>query len=503
MSDDDLGGYDTPSVRQAKIRVSRSQGRLAFAGMSDDDLGGYDTHPVRQAKIRVSRSQGNQVAGPSKPSSRSRQKLVEPHHEVIDVNNAQNENELGLTTLIPTVRVIHIGRNIKPKSAQAKGKTRAQAPNSNGNMGELGDDELQVAEESDYEMGAELNVGTSRSTMVAGEVIERKQYNELEKRLKREIKGREEMEQRCEDLTKQLEKIMRVRETEAEALMLAQKEQFEAEIAGNIKFSKFRAVSLMVILTLERVDKEFTTDLAKVEPLTRSGKTSVLHLLTREATDVENQKIENEVLAWRQQFEEAQEIIKERDQLIKEKKEVLFELKIEKKNFLAYKAKTQHGSVHPQGDVFGSDKPQNLQLMRLYEDSTNLLIMGLKPNAHSTSISMTGPRLVYLLAFLATMRKDIVGLKFMLICRWERTDLEDDTPVKSKNNLHEMMYYEPLELDKEFEEFIERLQHMGTAFSFTRDQLALFLRTLYSTVDEALYAGLAVPEEEVNVEIIE
>ncbi|KAJ3866238.1 hypothetical protein EV359DRAFT_62514 [Lentinula novae-zelandiae] len=442
--------------------------------MSDDDLGGYDTPPVRQAKTRVSRSQGNQVAGPSKPSSRSRQKLVEPHHEVIDVDNAQNEDELGSTTLIPTARGIHIGRNntkVKPKSARATGKARAQALNSNGNMGEPGDDELQVVEESDYEMGAELNVGTSRSTMVAGEVVERKQYNELEKRLKREIKGREEMEQHCEDLTKQLEKIMRVRETEAEALMLAQKEQFEAEIAA-----------------LERVNKELTTNLAKVEPLMRSGRTSVLHLLTREAADEENRKIENEVLAWRQQFEEAQEIIKERDQLIKEKKEVVFELEVEKKNFLAYKAKTQHGSVRPQGDVLGSDKPQNLQLVRLYEDSTNLLIVGLKPQ-RSQHLNFDD--------WTATC------LNFMLICRWERTDLEDDTPVKSKNQLHEMMYYEPLELDKESEEFIERLQHMGTAFSFTRDQLALFLRTLYNTLDEALHAGLEVPEEEVDVEIIE
>ncbi|KAH7873628.1 uncharacterized protein C8R40DRAFT_1112879 [Lentinula edodes] len=461
--------------------------------MSDDDLGGYGTPPVRQAKTRVSRSQGNQVAGPSKPSSRSRQKLVElHHHEVIDVDNGQNEDELGSTTSIPTARGIHVGRNntkVKPKSARAKGKARAQPLNSNGNMGGPGDDELQVVEESDYEMGGELNVGTSRSTMVVGEAVERKQYNELEKRLKREIKGREEMEQRCEDLTKQLEKIMRVRETEAEALMLAQKEQFEAEIAA-----------------LERVNKELTTNLAKVEPLMRSGKTSVLHLLTREAADEENRKIENEVLAWRQQFEEAQEIIKEKDQLIKEsaqrEKEVVFELEVEKKNFLAYKAKTQHGSVRPQGDVLGSDKPQNLQLVRLYEDSTNLLIVGLKPQ-RSQYLNFDDWTATCVFTYVSSHDAKRHSLNFMLICRWERIDLEDDTPVKSKNQLHEMMYYEPLELDKESEEFIERLQHMGTAFSFTRDQLALFLRTLYNTLDEALHAGPEVPEEEVDVEIIE
>ncbi|KAJ3854624.1 hypothetical protein EV368DRAFT_80428 [Lentinula lateritia] len=457
--------------------------------MSDDDLGGYGTPPVPQAKSRVSRSQGNQVAGPSKPSSRSRQKVVELHHEVIDVDNDQDE-ELGLTTSLPIARGLHVGRSntkVQLKSTRARGKARAQPLNLNGNMGRPGDEELRVVEESDYEMGGELDVGTSQSTKVAGEAVERKQYNELEKRLKREIKSREEMEQRCEDLTKQLEKIMRVRETEAEALMLAQKEQFEAEIAA-----------------LERVNKELTTNLAKVEPLMRSGKTSVLHLLTREAADEENRKIENEVLAWRQQFEEAQEIIKERDQLIKEsaqrEKELVFELEVEKKNLLAYKAKTQHGSVRPQGDVLGSDKPQNLQLVRLYEDSTNLLIVGLKPQ-RSQHLNFDDWTATCVFTYVSSHDAKRHSLNFMLICRWERIDLEDDTPVKSKNQLHEMMYYEPLELDKESEEFIERLQHMGTAFSFTRDQLALFLRTLYNTLDEALHAGPEVTEEEVDVDV--
>ncbi|KAJ4487706.1 hypothetical protein J3R30DRAFT_3695297 [Lentinula aciculospora] len=466
--------------------------------MSDDDLGGYGTPPIPQTKSRASRSQGNRAAGPSsKPGSRVKPKPTEPLAEVIAIDDDLVEDELGSTSL-PAHRRNPTGHNpakIKPNSVKGKGKAKAQPQNYGPSSRLTGDDDLQV-EESDNEMGTQVNAATSRLKTSGVEVVERKQYDELERRFKREKNGREEMEQRCEDLAKQLEKIMRVRETEAEALMLAQKQQFQAEI-----------------LALERVNKELTTNLAKVEPLMRSSKTSVLHLLTREAADEENRKFENEVLVWRQQFEEAQDTIKERDQTIKEKdqllkesaqqkKELLYELEVENKNFLALKTKTQQGSVRPQGDVLGPDQPQNLQLVRLYEDSTNLLIMGLKPQ-RSQYLNLDDWTATCVFTYMSSNDASRHSLNFTLICRWERLNPEDDTTVKNKGELHEMMYYEPLELDKEPEEFIERLQHMGTAFSFTRDQLALFMRTLYNTLDEALHAEEGEDAEVSEVEMIE
>ncbi|KAJ3744935.1 hypothetical protein DFH05DRAFT_1459861 [Lentinula detonsa] len=451
-----------------------------------DDLGGYGTPPIIQPKSRVSRSQGNKTAGPSKPGPRSRQKPASPHHEVIDVEDDEgDENELR--SALPVARQNHtIHDNLtqpQHKSAKGKGKARAQVPKANTNARGIGDADLPVVEESDHEMGGEIDATTSRSKKVLGEVVERRKYDELDRRFKR-------VEQRCEDLTMQLEKIMRVRETEAEALMLAQKQQFEAEIAA-----------------LERVNKELTTNLAKIEPLMRSGKTSVLQLLTREAADEENRKIENEVSVWRQRYEEAQEVMKERDQLLKERaqreKELIFELEVEKKNFLTFKAKTQNGSARPKSDMLGSDKPQTLQLVRLYEDSTNLLIVGLKPQ-RSEYLNLDDWTATCVFTYISSNNASKHSLNFMLTCRWERIDTENDAPVRNKNELHEMMYYEPVELDREPEEFIQRLQHMGTAFSFTRDQLALFLRTLYNTLDEALHVedGEAV-DDDGDVEIIE
>ncbi|KAJ3999191.1 hypothetical protein F5050DRAFT_1739379 [Lentinula boryana] len=457
-----------------------------------DDLGGYGTPPITQPKSRVSRSQGNKTAGPSKPGPRSRQKPASPHHEVIDIEDDQgDENELR--SALPAARQNHTVRDnltqTQHKSAKGKGKARAQVPKANTSARGIGDVDLPV-EESDYEMGGEINATTSRSKKVLGEMVERRKYDELDRRFGREKQSREEVEQRCEDLTMQLEKIMRVRETEAEALMLAQKQQFEAEIAA-----------------LERVNKELTTNLAKIEPLMRSGKTSVLQLLTREAADEENRKIENEVSVWRQRYEEAQEVMKEKDQLLKERaqreKELIFELEVEKKNFLTFKAKTQNGSARPKSDMLGSDKPQTLQLVRLYEDSTNLLIVGLKPQ-RSEYLNLDDWTATCVFTYISSNNASKHSLNFILACRWERTDPENDAPVRNKNELHEMMYYEPVGLDKEPEQFIERLQHMGTAFSFTRDQLALFLRTLYNTLDEALHVedGEAA-DEDGDVEIIE
>jgi len=40
--------------------------------------------------------------------------------------------------------------------------------------------------------------------------------------------------------------------------------------------------------------------------------------------------------------------------------------------------------------------------------------------------------------------------------------------------------YIPLELDKESVEFVEKLEFLGTSFTFKRDQLSLFFKTVYN-----------------------
>ena len=51
-------------------------------------------------------------------------------------------------------------------------------------------------------------------------------------------------------------------------------------------------------------------------------------------------------------------------------------------------------------------------------------------------------------------------------------------PVKSKDDLQNMVQYTPLELEKESQEHIQKLDFLADAFTFAHDQMDYFLKTL-------------------------
>ena len=51
-------------------------------------------------------------------------------------------------------------------------------------------------------------------------------------------------------------------------------------------------------------------------------------------------------------------------------------------------------------------------------------------------------------------------------------------PVKSKDDLQHMVRYTPLELDKESQEYIQKLDFLADTFTFAYDQMEFFLKTL-------------------------
>jgi hypothetical protein len=61
-----------------------------------------------------------------------------------------------------------------------------------------------------------------------------------------------------------------------------------------------------------------------------------------------------------------------------------------------------------------------------------------------------------------------------------------DEHVTSPDQLVRSIKYTPLQLDKESEDFIEKLRFLGEAFTFGSDQLALFLKTMYDTLGGAV-----------------
>lgn len=84
-----------------------------------------------------------------------------------------------------------------------------------------------------------------------------------------------------------------------------------------------------------------------------------------------------------------------------------------------------------------------------------------------------------------------IGLTFTLrfyhdlaIPEDERTPADEN--VTSMDQLIQNIKYTPLELDKESDEFVEKLKFLGDAFIFGHEQLALFFKTMYDTLSGAL-----------------
>lgn len=71
----------------------------------------------------------------------------------------------------------------------------------------------------------------------------------------------------------------------------------------------------------------------------------------------------------------------------------------------------------------------------------------------------------------------MIGLNFTL----RTCDEPAAAPEESVKSIH----FIPLELDKEPEEYVDGLGFLGSPFTFPRDQLPLFLRTVYANMGDA------------------
>jgi len=58
-----------------------------------------------------------------------------------------------------------------------------------------------------------------------------------------------------------------------------------------------------------------------------------------------------------------------------------------------------------------------------------------------------------------------------------------EEPVTSMKQLTQSVHYIPLNLENESTEFVRSLGFLSDTFTFERDQLSLFLRTLYDYVN--------------------
>ncbi|KAJ8700007.1 hypothetical protein PTI98_003075 [Pleurotus ostreatus] len=148
-----------------------------------------------------------------------------------------------------------------------------------------------------------------------------------------------------------LEEVLAVRNTEAEQILEEQRQLWETRLA-----------------TQQETIQELTSHLARVEPLSRSGTGSVLHLLTRDAADEEKKALASEITQLKATIVEKDSVIAERDKRIldytQQERELRYEIKMleERKPSNKPTARSHNAPADPKTG----------EIIRFYEDMTEL-----------------------------------------------------------------------------------------------------------------------------------
>ncbi|KAF7338117.1 hypothetical protein MVEN_02036400 [Mycena venus] len=427
-------------------------------------------------------------AGSSKPVSKSRRKQAKEEEEQDEsddfkemVRDSGDEDEVMEVDPPPARKPA--ARPVAKSGAKGKGKAKADSvPNKK----QPSRAEVEVVDDDD-DAGAPAaarainnavanNGATQLARRMDGSAAATKQIESLRRQL-------ESAQANIKDLSKQLEESYRVRQTEPEELLQRQVEKYEETIR-----------------TKELLLKQQAEMLSRKEPLSSEGKTSVLHMVTREHADAEKRSAEEQVVYWKRQADDKDRLLDEKDRKIAElmqiQSDLQFEIKAEREN--SQKATRNPPSVlrgrGPNG-VLGSDDPKHSELVRFYEDVTNLLV---------TDIKVQEPKYLNLEEWSLTCiytYEDKTGseasrrsLGFLL--RFTYDPFDPTTPVESEDDLDRAAQYTPLNLDKEEPEFIDALQFLNTGFTFPRKQLPLFFNSLVTNMKAACEPDQSEPGSE-------
>ena len=155
------------------------------------------------------------------------------------------------------------------------------------------------------------------------------------------------------------------------------------------------------------------------------------------------------------------------------------------------------------GRPAGADDPKHAAVIRFYEDLTNLLVCNIKlqrgryfgldewllscvftyTDTDNDTPSTQKSEFMHSVLLRVNVMHLLAGLNFTLRCYHEIADPLE--PVESHEQLVPSINYIPLELNKEPLDFVEKLGFLGAPFTFGRDQLPLFLRTLHTNMGDA------------------
>jgi hypothetical protein len=224
---------------------------------------------------------------------------------------------------------------------------------------------------------------------------------------------------------------------------------------------------------------ELNKQLAIIQPLSRQNQSAVLHLITREAADEEKRTLQRDV-------EELKGKEKEREREISELKtreqELKTDLKAEQQRStqLASQARSSH---HPHTGSSSRTAAHNAkygQTIKFYEQLTNLLVTSVKIQPKSGFGS----------------EGESTAFTCVYTCDVQPSDSVENPPalnftlefMKDEDG-YDQVHYQPLFLENESEEFIQRLSYYSDSFQFATGQLAVFIRQMRDKI-------LGIPEED-------
>jgi len=208
-----------------------------------------------------------------------------------------------------------------------------------------------------------------------------------------------------------------------------------------------------------------------------------------------------------ERLEKSKEAVKQKDAVIKDKdariaalNEQLETTQADLKAEIAHTQTLQNKNAKAQREPPGSalrgrtgqdtliNDPKHGVTIRLYEDLTNLIVLSAKiqesPYAYLGEIEEITYKCIF-------SHMNTASLSFLLTSTHQPkpSSVPGHSPPrpKTKEDLQHMVRYTPLELEKESQEYIQKLDFLADTFTFGYDQMEFFLKTLndhFSTLSE-------------------
>ncbi|KDR73573.1 hypothetical protein GALMADRAFT_228017 [Galerina marginata CBS 339.88] len=280
-----------------------------------------------------------------------------------------------------------------------------------------------------------------------------------------------------DDLSQQLKELCQVRLTEPEQLLERMEVQHQAELHAR-----------------DSLLQDYMSQGSKNDDHGRTGKTVVFELLTRAEVDKETQALQQQVKTLQEALRDRDKRLQKQDEQIKSLEEDVSITKLELKEEIGrgrtLLAQQQRQSAPSSRSRTGwntlgsSSDPKYGIIIAFYEDLTNVIVPTMK-NQPGKYLDKDEWALSCCYTHKDVVNKDAgstgKSLSFTLRLGWEPAPGVQE-PVVDEKQLAQAVHYIPHELEHESPEFVQSLGFLGDNFTFERDQLSLFARTLHDYI---------------------